>query len=83
MKIKYVQLDSSAFFTDLDFIAMTLEERARQRRVSIRTQRCWAPLAMGISQEFQPKTLIPKSKNQNFCNFFYSFLHKHLGGLAT
>ena len=27
MKIKYVQLDSSAFFTDLDFIAMTLEER--------------------------------------------------------
>ncbi len=27
MKIKYVQLESSAFFTDLDFIAMTLEER--------------------------------------------------------
>ncbi len=27
MKIKYVQLDSSAFFIDLDFIAMTLEER--------------------------------------------------------
>jgi len=27
MKIKYVQLESSAFLTDLDFIAMTLEER--------------------------------------------------------
>jgi len=27
MKIKYVQLDSSAFFTDLGFIAMTLEVR--------------------------------------------------------
>ncbi len=37
MKIKYVQLDSSAFFTDLDFIAMTLEERgspARHRDIS-------------------------------------------------
>ena len=27
MKIKYVQLESSAFLTDLDFVAMTLEER--------------------------------------------------------
>ncbi len=27
MKINYVQLDSEAFLTDLDFIAMTLEER--------------------------------------------------------
>jgi len=27
MKVKYVQLDSSAFLTDLDFVAMTLEER--------------------------------------------------------
>jgi hypothetical protein len=27
MKIKYVQLESEAFLTDLDFIAMTLEER--------------------------------------------------------
>ena len=27
MKIKYVQLESSAFLTDLDFIAMTLEEK--------------------------------------------------------
>ncbi len=37
MKIKYVQLDSSAFFTDLDFIAMTLEERGtpvRHRDIS-------------------------------------------------
>ena len=37
MKIKYVQLDSSAFFTDLDFIAMTLEERGtpvRHRNIS-------------------------------------------------
>jgi hypothetical protein len=31
MKIKYVQLESSAFFTDLDFIAMTLEERGDPR----------------------------------------------------
>ena len=29
MKIKYVQLESSAFFTDLDFIAMTLEVNFR------------------------------------------------------
>jgi hypothetical protein len=27
MKTKYVQLESSAFLTDLDFVAMTLEER--------------------------------------------------------
>ena len=27
MKLKYAQLESSAFLTDLDFIAMTLEER--------------------------------------------------------
>jgi uncharacterized protein YdaU (DUF1376 family) len=27
MKIKYVQLESEAFLTDLDFVAMTLEER--------------------------------------------------------
>jgi uncharacterized protein YdaU (DUF1376 family) len=27
MKIKYVQLESEAFLTDLDFVAMTLEQR--------------------------------------------------------
>ena len=27
MKVKYVQLESEAFLTDLDFVAMTLEER--------------------------------------------------------
>ena len=27
MKVKYVQLELGAFLTDLDFIAMTLEER--------------------------------------------------------
>ncbi len=32
MKIKYVQLDSEAFLTDLDFIAMTLEERGGPTR---------------------------------------------------
>ena len=66
MKIKYVQLDSSAFFTDLDFIAMTLEERgipAIHRNIS-------GPPAAGIDRNpallGQPKPLIPLNKNQNF-----------------
>jgi len=44
-------------------------------------QRSWLKIG-NILGNFQSKSLIAMSKNQNFCNFFYSFLHKHLGGLA-